>query len=338
MFQIPFSGFVIRFDDLLITVKQIMPIRSQNTGASPRNNIIKVSQSRNRKYIRKIARTLRWHQPLARIIRIPLHIQKIVVRRMLCRPHIQQELLPQFPSVFHIEDRRRHQMIRFLPCKTLDRRTVGMYADHIGFHRFFHKTVNLLITFVITGKCTVRLPRAADRVGSHIPNPYFRSRLPCLLSMHPLNRNVTPCKISKFHPAFLPPVISPDDIGNAGIQIHPAFRHLVDITVFCQFLSRIDPHFIAAFSEHFKLQYSGHILSEIINLTSVYISETFARIRSDHFHGRLTLLCQSSGWLFLFWHKNRLFPFRRFRLEQPSVDRLRTIDIAHHNRMSSHLK
>ena len=175
-------------------------------------------------------------------------------------------------------------------------------------------------------------------MGSHVPKPDFQSRLPHLLSMHPLNRNVTPCKISKFHPAFLPPVISSDDIGNAGIQIHPAFRHLVDIAVFRQFLSRIDPHLIAAFSERFKLQYSGHVLPEIINLTSVYISETFARIRSDHFHGWLTLLCQFTGRLFLFWHKNRLFPFRLFRLEQPSVDRLRTIDIAHHNRMSSNLK
>ena len=162
---------------------------------------------------------------------------------MLCCPHVKQKLPPQFASVFHIHNRWCHQMIRLLPCESLDCWTVRMHADHICLNRFFYQTVNLLITFIITRKCSVRLISTANCMSRKITH---------LTILRLLNGNISTCKIGKFHSACFPYIILSNHVSNTRIQIYPAFRHLVNITILRKFLGRIKMNFIPRFSFHFK--------------------------------------------------------------------------------------
>ena len=163
---------------------------------------------------------------------------------MLCCPHVKQKLLPQFTPIFHIHNRWCHQMIRLLPCESLNRWTVGMHTDHICLNCFFHQPINLLITFIITCKCSIRLICTADCMSCKITH---------LTIFRLLNSNISSCKIGKFHSACFPFIVLPDNISNTRIQIYPAFCHLVYITILRKFLGRVKMNFIPGFSFYFKL-------------------------------------------------------------------------------------
>ena len=79
MVQIPHPCLIVVLDDLPVAVEKIVTVCSQDTGAPPRNDIIKTSHSRHRQHIRDIAGTLGGHQSVSRIEPVSLKIQEIVL-------------------------------------------------------------------------------------------------------------------------------------------------------------------------------------------------------------------------------------------------------------------
>ena len=171
--QVPHSGVIIVPDDLRITVEPIMPVGAQDTGAPPGNDIVETAHARHRQHVGDITGTLRRHQAVSRIDSVTFEVKEKVLCRMLLHTHIQQKLFPKFPPVFHIHDRRGHQMIGLLPGEALDRGTIGMDAEHIGFHRFLYHIVNLVITRIVAGKRAVCPAGAGDGIRVKLPDLNF---------------------------------------------------------------------------------------------------------------------------------------------------------------------
>ena len=102
--QIAHTCIIIVLYDLFVPIEDIMPVSSKDACTPPRDNIIKASHTRHRQHIWNITRTLGRHQAVPRIKFVPLIVEKTIICRMLCRPHIKQKLFPKLSSVFHIED------------------------------------------------------------------------------------------------------------------------------------------------------------------------------------------------------------------------------------------
>ena len=79
---------------------------------------------------------------------------------------------------------------------------------------------------------------------------------------------ITACKISEFHTERLPRIILPDGVGDAVVNQHPVFCHLVYISVCTQLLCYIKAKLRSFFSSDIKLQHTRNILPQIIYITT----------------------------------------------------------------------
>ena len=234
-------------------------------------------------------------------------------------------------------------MVGLLPCEPLDSRAVCVDADHICLNRFFYHVINLVIPLIVASEGTVCLPCTADGIRLHTA----QKDLLILFTVRSLGfySDIASCEISKFHPKLFPFVIFTDDICNTGIHCHPAFRHLVHVSVLSQLLRRINNDLISCFSFHFKFKHSGHILTEIIDLAFSCRREFLSLISPDHLHGRLELFHELSFRLILLLHNGSLFPVGCVEsgeapslLSLSSVFCLRAVHIAHHSGICFYLK
>ena len=191
-------------------------------------------------------------------------------------------------------------------------------------------------------------------------------------SFHP---KVTSRKISEFHTECFPDIILSNDIGNTVVDQDPVFRHLIHITVFIQFFCHIKTQFRSFFAFYIKLQHTGNILSQIVNIAMntagflilccnilcIYIRfllfchiqrfirfhavNIFCLVAPDHFDSRLILLYKCSSRCLHLCHLLCSCPATVIKAGNVpacrisrSIGCLRTIHIAHSNLMRFYLK
>ena len=175
-------------------------------------------------------------------------------------------------------------MVGFLPCKALDRGTVGVYAHHVGLHSLLDDMINLVIALVVALKDAILLPCAGDSMTVNCIYLNIRTAF--------FNRQDFTCEISEFLTPRFPGVVRPDLVGDNSVNIHPAFCHLIRIAVLIQFLCRIDAEAVPFLSFHPNFQYAGHVLSKVIDTPAICLMKILCLIGVNDLDGRLELLHQ----------------------------------------------
>ena len=192
-------------------------------------------------------------------------------------------------------------MIRFLPCKSFNCRTVRMDTEHIGFHSTKNHTIDLIIAFIITLKSTVIFPCTGNCLS-------FQISQFCLSFFQSFHCNLSTCKIGKFHTKGLPYTGMTYTIGNTVIDEQPVLCHLICIPFFIQFFCRIKSYFFSLFSTHLKRKNTGNILSQIIDFSSIHRMKKDGFIEVYSLHRGLKLFFQNSGRFQFFRYNLCLFP------------------------------